>query len=113
MRWITVFAVALMIVAAASFGQSASAAVSKLALPHSTTLVSKLQGTIGHAPPSANARALVRAAGLDDGSGGGSENELGSDDGAGFGGKVAHGTIGGALPSAGAASRIQALGLDD
>jgi hypothetical protein len=114
MRWITVFAVAMMIVAAGVFGQSASAAASKHALPIPATLVASVHGTIGSAPPSANARALIRAAGLDDGSGGGnSENELGSDDGGGLGGKVVHGTIGHALPSAGAAGKVRALGLGD
>jgi len=113
MRWLTVFAVALMIVAAGVFGQSAAAATSKHALPVPATLVAKLHGTIGSAPPSANARALVRAAGLDDGSGGGNEGELESHVGGVPGGKVVHGTIGKALPSAGAAGRIRGLGLDD
>ena len=116
MRWITVFAFATLVVAAGVFGQSAAAAVSKRALPHRAIVVAKMRGTIGSGPPSANARALVRAAGLDDGNGGGGENELGSDDaGAGGlgGGKIAHGSIGSALPSAGAAGRIRGLGLDD
>ncbi len=99
MRWLTVVAFAALVVAAGVFGQSAAAAVSKRALPHPAILVAKMRGTIGSAPPSANAKALVRAAGLDDGSGG--ESELGSDDAgaAGLGGgKVAHGSIGSCPP---------------
>ena len=113
MRWLTVFAVAMVVVVAGIFGQSAAAAAAKKAHPPHATLVASVHGTIGSAPPSANARALVRAAGLDDGNGGNGENELGSDDGGGLGGKVVHGTIGSAPPSAGAAGRIRALGLGD
>ena len=111
-----IFAFAALVLAAGVFGQSAVAAGVKQASTHQATLVAKMSGTIGSTPPSANARALVRAAGLDDGSGAGAENGGGSDDGgvgALAGGKIAHGSIGSALPSAGAAGRIRALGLDN
>jgi hypothetical protein len=59
--------------------------------------------------PSAGAAARIRALGLDDDGG------LGSDDGGGpaIGGHAARGTIGSALPKTGAAARIAALGFDD
>jgi hypothetical protein len=68
-------------------------------------------GSIGKAAPSPGAAARIRALGLDDDGGPGSDD--GGDGGLTFGGRVAHGTIGGAVPGRGAAARIRALGLDD
>ncbi len=107
MRWLTVFAVALMIVAAGVFGQSAAAAASKHALPHPgdarrqacTARSAALRRARTPGPSSAPPAWTTGAAAAT------SENELGSDDGGGLGGKVVHGTIGSALPSAGAAGQ--------
>ena len=66
-------------------------------------------GRIGNAPPRANAAGLIRALGLDDDGGPGSEN----DDGGVTRGRVAHSTIGHAPPGPNAAGRIRALGSDD
>ena len=68
-------------------------------------------GTIGKSAPSPGAAARIRALGLDDDGGPGSDD--GGDDGLTFAGRAAHGSIGSALPSRGAAARIRALGLDD
>jgi hypothetical protein len=74
----------------------------------SPTRPAAAHGTIGRAAPSPGAAARIRALGLDDDGGPGSD-----DGGQTFGGRVAHGTIGSAPPGRGAAARILALGLDD
>jgi len=95
------------LVLGAGLGQAASAAASKHAgSPSRSTLA---RGKIGTALPSAGAAARIKALGLDDDGG------FGSDDGGGLnaGGHAARGTIGSAAPSLGAAARIAALGADD
>jgi hypothetical protein len=69
------------------------------------------RGSIGKAAPTPGAAARIRALGLDDDGGPGSDD--GGDGGLSFGGRAAHGTIGSALPSRGAAAKIRALGRDD
>jgi hypothetical protein len=103
-----VLAASLVLVPAAGLGKAASAAVSKQGRSPATTTLAA--GRIGATLPSPGAAARIRAVGLDDDGG------LGSDDGGGglaSGRRAAHGSIGSALPSTGAAARIRALGLDD
>lgn len=107
-------AATLTLALAAGLGPAASAATSRHAgSPVRSTLA---RGKIGIALPSAGAAARIRALGLDDGEGLGSDGGgVGFDDDGGptAGGRPSHGTIGSTPPRRGAAARIAALALDD
>jgi hypothetical protein len=92
---------------AAGVGQAAAAASPKRVSSPPRSMLAR--GKIGSAAPSAGAAARIRALGLDDDGGPGSDDEGGLT----AGGHAAHGTIGSAGASPNAAARIAALGLDD